>query len=312
MYTETDRKHILGDPSYDRQFWDVMRGSRAPSEILGGGYSNATGGYELPSTSNRKYHELLLAESNFRKMANVLTIKGKDERLWTRTCNDLAMWVPEGGEIPLRDGMADFTRYVLGKQKLATAFKLDQDIIFEPGFHVEDYLLRRLAKNFALAEDDAFINGTGENMPVGILADKGGGEIGVTTTALTYEDIAKLFFSVKPEYRNSGVWMMNDETAYALRTLKDESGNYIWNHINDTILGKKVYICNAMPSVGTGTKPLAFGDFSYYWIVDRAPVNLQPLVEEYALYDQVGYVGYEFLDAKLIRPEAIKVIQITA
>ena len=312
MYTETDRKHILGDPTYDRQFWDVMCGSRTPSEILRGGYSNATGGYELPSTSKRKYHELLLAESNFRKLSNVLTIKGKDERLWARTCNDLAMWVPEGVKIPLRDGMTDFTRYVLGKHKLATAFKLDQDIIFEPGFQVEDYLLRRLAKNFALAEDDAFINGTGENMPVGILADNGGAEIGATTSALTYEDIAALFFSVKPEYRNSGVWMMNDETAYALRTLKDAGGNYIWNHSNDTILGKKVCVCNAMPSAGTGTKPIAFGDFSHYWIVDRAPVNLQPLMEEFALYDQVGYVGYEFLDAKLIHPEAIKVIQITA
>ena len=51
--------------------------------------------------------------------------------------------------------------------------------------------------------------------------------------------------------------------------------------------------------------------YRLYLIVDRAPVNLQPLVEEYALYDQVGYVGFEFLDAKLIRPEAIKVIQIT-
>lgn len=312
MYTEIDRKQVLGDPAYDRQFWDVMRGSRTPSEILRGGYSNATGGYKLPSTSNRKYHDLLLAESNFRKLANVLTIKGKDERLWARTCNDMAMWVPEGGKIPLRDGMTDFTRYVLKKYKLATAFKLDQDIVFEPGFNVEDYLLRRLAKNFALAEDNAFISGTGENMPTGILADMGGAEIGVTAAVLTYEDVAKLFFSVKPEYRNGGIWMMNDETAYALRTLKDEGGNYIWNHSNDTILGKKVCICNSMPPVGTGAKPIAFGDFSYYWIVDRAPVDLQPLVEEYALYDQIGYVGFEFLDAKLIRPEAIKVLQVTA
>jgi hypothetical protein len=33
--------------------------------------------------------------------------------------------------------------------------------------------------------------------------------------------------------------------------------------------------------------------------------------ELYALYQQVGYLGYEHLDGKLIRPEAIKVIQIT-
>lgn len=26
--------------------------------------------------------------------------------------------------------------------------------------------------------------------------------------------------------------------------------------------------------------------------------------------DQIGYIGYEFLDAKLIRPDAVKVISI--
>jgi hypothetical protein len=33
--------------------------------------------------------------------------------------------------------------------------------------------------------------------------------------------------------------------------------------------------------------------------------------ELYMLHQQVGYLGYEHLDGKLIRPEAIKVIQIT-
>ena len=39
--------------------------------------------------------------------------------------------------------------------------------------------------------------------------------------------MVKLYFSVKPEYRKNGVWMMNDETALTLRTLKDADGNYV-------------------------------------------------------------------------------------
>ena len=62
---------------------------------------------------------------------------------------------------------------------------------------------------------------------------------------------------------------MNDETALALRLLKDDAGNYLWNHVNDTILGKPVlYINNSMPSVASGAKLIAFGDFSFYWIVE--------------------------------------------
>jgi HK97 family phage major capsid protein len=62
----------------------------------------------------------------------------------------------------------------------------------------------------------------------------------------------KLYFSVKPEYRKNGVWLMNDETALALRTLKDSAGNYLWRDSDDTILGKPVVMNSAMPSAAAG------------------------------------------------------------
>jgi HK97 family phage major capsid protein len=175
---------------------------------------------------------------------------------------------------------------------------------------IDKHLVSRLAQNFGRAEDDAFINGTGEHMPTGILAEDGGADVGVTTAALTYDDVVKLFFSVKPRYRRNAVWLMNDETAYALRTLKDANGNYIWNHTNDTILGHKVFISEFMPNAESGSKPIAFGDFRYYWIVNRSPVHIRPLVEKYIHIDCTGYRAYEFLDGKLVRPEAVKVMKI--
>ena len=48
---------------------------------------------------------------------------------------------------------------------------------------------------------------------------------------------------------------MNDETALKLRTLKDSSGNYLWNHSDGTIMGKRVYISNYMPSEAACNKP---------------------------------------------------------
>ena len=72
-----------------------------------------------------------------------------------------------------------------------------------------------------------------------------------------------LYFSVDKEYRRNGIWLMNDKTALALRKLKDIDGNYLWNQTNDTILGKQVIISEYMPDIETGTKPIAFDDFSY-------------------------------------------------
>jgi HK97 family phage major capsid protein len=64
-----------------------------------------------------------------------------------------------------------------------------------------------------------------------------------------------------------------------------------------------------MPSIGPGNKPIAFGDFSYYWIIIRDEVSVKVLKELYYDDMQIGYIAREYLDAKLIRPEAIKVIQ---
>lgn len=104
------------------------------------------------------------------------------------------------------------------------------------------------------------------------------------------------------------VWLMNDKTALALRKLKDADGNYFWNSNNDTILGKPVCISEFMPDVVSGSKPIAFGAFNYYWFSSLSPISIRMLTEQFAANDQVGYLTLEFLEGKLIRKDAVKVI----
>jgi HK97 family phage major capsid protein len=97
--------------------------------------------------------------------------------------------------------------------------------------------------------------------------------------------------------------------AYVLINPKDNTGNYLWRDSDDTILGKRVIISEYMPNAESGFKPIAFGDSSYYWVIGRSPIGVRTLIEKFAAVDQIGYLAYEFLDGKLIRPEAIKVLQ---
>jgi hypothetical protein len=64
-----------------------------------------------------------------------------------------------------------------------------------------------------------------------------------------------------------------------------------------------------MPDMESGKKPIAFGDFSYYWIVNRKPLSVRTLQEKFALHDQTGYLAQEYLDGKLIRQDAIVTMQ---
>ncbi len=129
------------------------------------------------------------------------------------------------------------------------------------------------------------------------------------STVLTYDDIIKLYFSLKPEHRRNAVWLMNDETAFKLRTLKDNNGNYLWNQADNTILGKPVEYSNYMPNIHSGEIPVAFGDFSYYWIVDRQPLTIKVLQELYLHNNENGFSGYERLDGKLILKDAVKLLR---
>lgn len=312
MKTYSEMLPYIEGRDYENHFWNAMRGKPGHKEFIAKGAESVTGAFTLTPKGQDKYMTAIKQESLFRNLATDIQVYDHDYRIKTVCSEDVAVWVPEGGTIPLSDGMGDFGDITLASHKLAAFLKLEDTLVRDPFFKIEDYLVKRLAKNFGRAEDNGFINGNGENMPTGILAETGGAEIGVTTSTLTYDDVIKLFFSVKPEYRKNGTWLMNDETALALRTLKDDAGQPIWNQSNDTILGRKVYISEFMPGAESGSKPIAFGDFSYYWIVRRRPVSVRTLTEQFAMVDCVGYLAYEFLDGKLIRPEAIKVMQMTA
>ena len=117
---------------------------------------------------------------------------------------------------------------------------------------------------------------------------------------ITYDDLFSLYFSKEAKYRSKVTWLMNDKTAMALRKLKDDNGNYLWNPNSDNIIGKNVVISEFMPCAESEKKPVAFGDFSYYWVIDRRPVTMRPIVVRFAINDQIGYIAYEFLDGKLV------------
>ena len=300
---------ITAQPEYDIQFWNAMRNKEAREDILAKGRDISTGTYSMPTVAAGKVMNEIEKESDFRKIATVIRAYKNGYRIFAKDCKDKAEFVAEGAAIPVYESAGDFKEKTIESYKLASIVTLDEDFVNDAGFDIEKYLTQKLGKSFGKAEDNAFINGTGADEPTDILHNTDGAKTALTAETLTYDDVISLYFSVDKEYRRNGIWLMNDKTALVLRKLKDNDGNYLWNQANDTILGKQVIISEYMPDIETGTKPIAFGDFSYYWIVGRKPVTVRTLLEKFVLYDQIGYLAFEFLDGKLVRNEAIKVIQ---
>lgn len=253
----------------------------------------------------------LQKESIARKLATVVSATRSDSRIWTFDSEGKADWGEEN-VISYFDNADDFQKFDIQAYRMSELIRLGIEFTSDQAFAIEDYVVGKFAKSFGKSEEEAFVAGTGEGQPTGILHETKGAKVGAVTessSAVSYDEIIRLYFSVDKRYRRDAVWIMNDETALALRTLKDADGNYLWRDRDDTIFSKPVYIVDSMPSMGGGQKPVAFGDFSYYWLVQRFPVTVRTLKEKFALLGQNGYLGYEYLDGKLIRPEAVKVLQ---
>ncbi|MCF0137550.1 MAG: phage major capsid protein [Oscillospiraceae bacterium] len=301
----------VGD-AYHTEFWNALRQHRSVNTEQRLGQAPGTGAHALPAAQADKYLEELKKENFFRTFGTVMPMYQNDSPVKTVETEAVAEWVAENQPYPEDSDVLNTT--VFGMHKLASIAKLHTDLLDDRGFDFQEWMMKNFARRFGKAEVNAFINGTGTGQPVGILNTYGGAEVGVTTASgtVTFDEVMALFHSLESKFRENAVWVMNDTTALALRKLKDADGNYLWSPSAEKLLGKEVIISNAMPDIGSGTKPIAFGDFSYYWIMERVPFSVGVLREKYAISQLYGYIGYEFLDGKLIRPEAVKVMQMAA
>ena len=143
------------------------------------------------------------------------------------------------------------------------------------------------------------------------------GVTAASATAVTADELMDLFlFSEIPRTVKNAVWILNDSTIKAIRKLKDNTVErcvYLWQPslvagTPDTILGRPVKTSAYMPAIAAGAKTIAFGDFSYYWIADRQGRSFKRLNELYAANGQVGFLGSQRVDGKMILPEAVKVL----
>ncbi|MDF2672416.1 MAG: phage major capsid protein [Clostridiales bacterium] len=208
----------------------------------------------------------------------------------------------------------------IGAYKLATMIKVSEELLNDSVFNLESYIAKEFARRIGAKEEEAFFIGDGTGKPTGIFNTTGGAQLGVTaasSTAITFDEIMDLFYSLKSPYRKNSVFLMNDATVKAIRKLKDGSGQYLWQPSvtagePDTILNRPVKTSAYAPTLGASAKTIAFGDLSYYWVADRQGRSFQRLNELYAATGQVGFKATQRVDGKLILPETIKVLQMKA
>lgn len=313
---ETEKTGRASD-EYKGSFWNAMR-VKAPMPSVLNALQEGTdseGGYLVPDEFERTLVEALEEENVFRTLAHVIRTSSGDRKIPVVASKGSASWVDEEGAYQESDDA--FSQVSIGAYKLGTMIKVSEELLADSVFDLEAYISKEFARRIGAREEESFFNGDGKGKPLGILAAAGGAEVGVTAasaTAITADEVIDLFYSLKAPYRKNAVWLLNDATVKQIRKLKDTTGQYLWQPslvagTPDTILGRPVKTSAFMPTAAAGAKTIAFGDFKYYCIADRQGRTFKKLSELYAANGQVGFMGTQRVDGKLILPEAIKVLQ---
>ena len=301
---------------YRTSFWDMMR-SKAPLPSVVNALQEGTdseGGYLVPDEYERTLVEALEEENVFRQLAKVIRTSSGDRKIPVVATKGTASWIDEEGAYTESDD--SFGQVSIGAYKVGTMIKVSEELLNDSVFDLESYIAKEFARRIGAKEEEAFFTGDGSGKPLGILAATGGAETGVTaasSTAVTADELMDLFYSLKSPYRKKAVWVLNDSTIKAVRKLKDSTGQYLWQPslvagTPDTLLGRPVKTSAYMPVIAAGAKTIAFGDFSYYWIADRQGRSFKRLNELYAANGQVGFLGSQRVDGKLVLSEAVKVL----
>ncbi len=184
-------------------------------------------------------------------------------------------------------------------------------------FNLDSYLARKLGTRLGRLINNKCTVGTGTAEPTGLQVAalaSGNTTQGATGTAtsITYPNLVDLLHLVDPAYRQmpTAKFMFHDSTLKVIRKLVDGQSRPLWqpgisagfgNGFPNTILDKPYVINNDMPTMAASSYAVLFGDLSKYKLRRVAGgVTMMRLVERYADYLQVGFLGFLRFDGNLI------------
>ena len=288
--------------------------------------SGSDGGYLVSVETDTAITDLMTALSPIRAIASVRQVSSAVFKKPVAITGPATGWVAETASRTETDSqtinLLSFPTAELYAMPAATAQFLDDAAV-----DVNQWIADEVNAAFAVQEGTAFVTGDGSNKPKGFLHDVvadgswAWGSLGYLKTGVSGDFAASnksdvlldLVYALKAGYRQNANWVMNRKTQAAIRKLKDDSGNYIWQpaataDCNATLMGFPLVEAEDMPDIGADSLSIAFGDFKRgYLVVDRLGVNV--LRDPYSAKPYVLFYTTNRVGGGVQNYEAIKLLK---
>jgi HK97 family phage major capsid protein len=210
------------------------------------------------------------------------TAGGESLQIPKTTSHSTAASAAQGGAINESDPA--FGLVTLSAYKYGILLQVARELLDDSGVDLVGYLAMQSGRALGNKFGSDLVTGTGTNQPNGLMSVAGIGVTGTTGKggAPQYADLVNLEYSVIAPYRQSRscYWLAKDATIGGFRLIVDSQGRPIWEPSMvlgspDLLLGKPLVADPYMPAVVTGAQPVAFGDFSQFFVRIVGPVRFE-------------------------------------
>jgi HK97 family phage major capsid protein len=275
--------------------------------------NDSTGGYLAPPEYVRELLKTVTEISPIRSIARVRSTGARSIQVPKRDGQFAAQWVSESGT------RSETTGYTVGLEEIPAhemyaLVDISEQDLEDTVFDLEAEMQSEFAEQFAKAEGNAFVVGDSVGKPHGFMDHSGVSHVvSGDANEITADGLIKLVHNVKSDYSRNGTFVFNRASLAKIRQLKDTAGQYVFQAgmslqggVTNTILGMPYVEATDMPSEGTNTFPVAYGDFRRaYMIVDR--VNLAVLRDPFtqATTGNVRYIARKRVGGQVVQKEAI-------
>ena len=224
------------------------------------------------------------------------------------------VFVREESEIPVgyqeemvafTGGNPAFATVKLESHLIGALAKVSKSLINRSSFDVVGFVEEALAKRVAAFLEDKALNGDDK---IRGLADAKE----MFVNKIDCDAIIDALMAIPQVHQAKAVLVMNPKTLAGLRKAKDGQGGYLLNHdarmaFGMEIFGKEVLVSEAMPE-----GEMIVGDIAgcYCKIAQKAEVEV--LRERFADQYALGLIAYAEVDMKVVEPQALVRIKVTA
>ena len=241
-----------------------------------------TGGYLAPPEYVREILKAVTEISPIRSIARVRATTQRSVQHPRRSGQFSAAWVAETATRSETTGLT-YALEEIPTHEASALVDISQHDLEDTVFDMEAELTAEFAEQFAKAEGTAFVSGSAVGQPEGVMTNGDVSEVvsGHASTILA-DGLVSLVHGLKAEYARNGTFVLNRTTLGSVRKLKDTAGQYVFQAgmslqggLTNTILGHPYIEATVIPSEGSNTYPVAFGDFRRgYMVVDRVQMSV--------------------------------------